>query len=300
MNDKLGFGALASPEDERDFGPEDLGGAAPEVYPVSWAADVSMVPVYSQGKLPACGGHAGATLYGILENLGESLSPRFVYALCKKIDGAPNSQGTFARAILQVLQKYGVCSDDFFPNDVTLPYEEYSDWTKIPAAAYVDGLKRRIGPYARLTDLSFAGIKNAIYDHKLVLILAQVGDSMWTAPNGEPSWKAADILPLRPPAPVIDGHFWIDYGYLAADADFRNSFGAEWGSNGNGLYGEDYEPFIKEAWVAQLPTPPVLPPAPIIPVTVSAARDWLANVAEWLANLSIWIKGLQKKQTINQ
>ena len=259
-------GGIPSPHDPRDFKPSDLGTGAPT--PEKYSPDIANIPVYMQDQQPACGGHAGTTLYGILAALGTNLSPRFVYALCKKIDGIPDQQGTTGRAIMQVLQKYGVCTNDLFPNDTSLPYAQYADWALIPNAAYVDALSRRIGAYAKLPTTDFQSVKDAIYQNKAVLILGQVGATWWT-----PSWSATDILPLKAPNPVVGGHFWVDFGFDILPTDFRNSWSDKWGDNGNGWYDENYSPFIVEAWTAQLPLP-VVPPVP-------------ANVAPTQQNLVI-------------
>ncbi len=291
MTDEIrNFGAIESPKDERDFKPEDLGTAVPEVYPDSWIGDISMVPVYMQGKLPNCGGEAGIALYGILANDAEQLSGRFDYDLDKTLDGVPEVQGTTGRAVMKEGQKYGYCLNSLFPDDTSLDYADFSNASFIPKSAYVNGLGRRLGSYAQLTDLSFQGIKNAIYDHKAVLLMVQLGREWWTNAEGQNSWNAADILPVRPPAQVVSGHFVVAYGYNKTSIFFRNSWSEKWGSNGNGLFDENYIPFIKEAWVADLPTPPVLPPAPN-PVTPATAQSWIDLVLEWLANVSSWLKG---------
>ena len=240
------FGGLESPSDHRDFKPEELlgkSGATPE----SFSCDIAEVPVYMQAKQPACGGHAGTVLFQALAQNGEILSPRFVYALCKKIDGLPDQQGTTARAILQVLQRYGICNDALFPNDTSLSYEQYADYTLIPNAAYVDALQRRIGAYARLENPTYQTIKDSIYQNNVVLILGQIGNEWWT-----PSWAAKDILPLKPPAQVVSGHFWVNYGFDTSTTILRNSWSNHWANTGNGEYAIDYQPFIKEAWIAQL------------------------------------------------
>ena len=290
MDEVKEFGGYQSPKDERDFKREDLGTAIIPQHPISWIGDISNIPVYNQQHQPSCSGHAGSSLIGILSNNGIILSPRFVYALCKKIDGIPDQEGTYGRTIMQVLQKYGVCTDALFPNDTSLSWVDYKDYTKIPPRAYTDALNRRIGAYAQLTDLSFEGIKNAIYNHKVVLILARIGKEWWTSQSGVNSWKPEDILPLRPPAQIVSGHFFVDYGYDQFYMDLRNSWGEDWANKGDGIYKDNYSPYIIEAWVADLPTPP---PAPTITVnpTPQQIKTWTDNLLEWLSNISQWIKG---------
>jgi len=287
------FGAIPSPKDDRDFKPEHLGLGVPVSIPDTWMQDISEVPVYNQSSQPACGGHSGATLYGILSNSSETLSPRFVYALCKKIDGFPGVPGTTGRAIMQVLQKYGVCKDSLFPNDTTLSEQDYADWTKIPPEAYVDALNRRIGAYARVTltgsSADFQTIKNAIYQNKAVLIMAKIGNEWWTDAQGNNTWDPNSLFPLRTPTSTVSGHFVDNYAYSPQFIYFRNSWSSNWGANGNGYYGINYVPQIQEVWIAQLQTPPPVPPAPN-PITPQSQQNWYAAILEWLANVVQWIK----------
>ena len=291
MNDSIkNFGGIKSSKDNRDFEPKHLGLGVPSSTPISWIQDISTIPVYMQNQQPACGGHAGAIFYNILDNLGNNLSPRFVYALCKKIDGLNGQSGTTGRAIMQVLQKYGVCTNDLFPNDTSLSEIEYADWTKISPEAYVDALNRRIGAYAQVNPYDFQTIKDAIYTNKIVLVLADIGREWWTDKNGNNSWTASDIFPLRPPESVVSGHFFVHYGFDKLYLYLRNSWSKLWGNNGNGYYGEDYVPYIIEIWIAQLPTFPVPPSTPIIQneqglqLLVSNTIQWLTSVKQWLSN----------------
>ncbi|MDE1767172.1 MAG: hypothetical protein KGI27_13010 [Thaumarchaeota archaeon] len=254
--------------------------------PETYATDISMVPVYMQGQEPSCAGCAGTSLWQILAQNGDELSFRFVYALAHKImeaDGLPRQQGTTGRSIMQVLQKYGVCSAALFPNDTTLSWEDFMDWTKIPPTAYVDALNRRIGAYAQVTDLSFDGIKQATANHKALMIGMRVGPQMWTAPDGTVSWNPNDLFPVRIPNPVVSGHMVDGYAFTLLAEDFLNSWSKAWGDNGTGYFDESYEPEIFEAWVASLPVPPVpvLPSKPTIP----QEQTWLSALVIWLKNL---------------
>jgi hypothetical protein len=191
---------------------------------------------------------------------------------------------------MQVLQKYGVCTDALFPNDTTLSEQDYADWTKIPPQAYVDALSRRIGAYARVSPTDFQTIKNAIYQNKLVLVLAQIGNEWWTDAQGNNTWNPSSLFPLRTPTNIVSGHFVDNYAYNPQFIYFRNSWSANWGVGGNGYYGANYAPQIQEVWIAQLPTPPPAPPAPN-PADPQNTQTWYANLLEWLANVIQWIKG---------
>ena len=85
---------------------------------IDWAPKMS--PVRDQGEEGVCVGFATASgmkeYQEVLdyEKLVE-LSPRFVYAEAKKIDGVPGLEGTTIRAAMQVLNTKGACQEKFWP-----------------------------------------------------------------------------------------------------------------------------------------------------------------------------------------
>lgn len=231
------LGGLKSSDDARDF----LGsGQTPGAIPTVFSPDYSALPIYNQivgpGGQSACGGASGAKLQNTLLGIGNELSWRFVYALCKKLDGLPADAGTYGRTVMQVLQRYGVCSADLFPNDTSLSPADFADWTKIPQAAFVDGLARRIGPYARVTDLSPLGIKGAVFQNKAILVLK----SPWTPA----SWTQVESH---------TGHFFVLDGYDDTSIRFSNSFGPGWHEHGEGRLEESDLETVLEAWIAYEP-----------------------------------------------
>jgi len=245
------LGHIPSPPDKRDFTLKKvnklIGQAAPT--PPSYFTDISTLPVLYQGKQPACIAHATASGMMVLDNGAYSwdYSPRFLYALCKKDDGF-NGDGTYYRQALKEAQQYGVCDNSQFANDVTVVTPVYDDYKLIPMQAYTTAKQRLVKSYVAVTDLSFQGIKDAIYQNKVVLLGLRVGKEMWTAPNGQTSWAATDVLPLRPPATVVSGHDVMAYGFDENYIYFRNSFGATWGANGNGMFSKNYLPYVQEGW----------------------------------------------------
>ena len=71
----------------------------------------------------------------------EELSFRFVYAVCKSLDGV-SGQGTFPSLAAKVVRKYGVPLAKFCPNDVKLDHEDFVYQRKlsnIPKAAFEIG-----------------------------------------------------------------------------------------------------------------------------------------------------------------
>ena len=73
-----------------------------------------MTPVRNQGEEGTCVAFAGTV--GVKEFLDGKeyskyipLSPRYVYFNCKKLDGIPESEGTYPRVAMKVLSDLGVC-----------------------------------------------------------------------------------------------------------------------------------------------------------------------------------------------
>jgi len=241
------FGFIKSPIDRRDFllGKVQVSVPIPDTY----STDLSQVPILYQKQQPSCIGHATASgLMAIGDTPSRDFSPRFIYALCKKYDGIPNAEGTYYREAVKIVKGYG-CSDNAqFPNDVNLDKDTYKNADLITPDAYDVGQIRIIKAYVQVDDLSFNGIKQAIYQNKVVLMGVKVGTEWWTDKNGNGSWQEKDILPLRPPKQIISGHAILCYGYSNNYIFFRNSFGKDWGRNGDGYFGIEYLPYVQEAW----------------------------------------------------
>ena len=254
--EEISFGNVKSPKDKRDFkiGKVQSPVAIPEVF----MPDYSNLPTYHQSKQPACTAHAAVWMVNYLDfhdvgMLGK-LVPRMIYALSKRDDGIPNEEGTYYRQALKELKDYGVCSDPYFANDVSLSKEEYKDWTKIPQSAYEEGEPRKIASYVALDTITMNSLKQAIYQNKIVLLGMYVGESFWTDKYGNVSWKASDLFPLRSPEPIVSGHAVVAIGYDKDNIYFKNSFGPTWGNNGVGHFNSSYLPYVYEAWtVMDLP-----------------------------------------------
>jgi C1A family cysteine protease len=283
------LGHIPSPKDARDFTllrVNDLTGAVAPI-PDSYSTDLSNVPVLMQGQRPACIAHATAAGMMFQDNGAYSYdySPRFLYALCKRDDGIPRADGTYYRQAFKEAQQYGVCDTLQFPNDISLDTPTYSNATLIPPTAYDAAKQRTVKSYVAITDLSFDGIKQAIYQNKVVLLGVKVGAEWWTDANGNVSWNAADILPLRPPQSIVSGHAILAYGYDQNRIYFRNSWSTEWGANGNGYFGPDYVPFLQEAWTFM----------DLAPEVVANLKTQISLLQKVVALLSQWAKQLINK-----
>jgi hypothetical protein len=208
-------GALKSPKDGRDI---KLGSVqAPVELPETYLPDYSNLEIYNQNGQPACGGHAGARAKATLDYLEDGkvkyYSPRFIYALAKHLDGITGG-GTYTRMIGKILASYGVCDNNLFLNNVSLPYEEYKNYDLITSAAFENAQPRIIKSYAFVgTDVN--SLKQAIYQDKAVILLIY------------PFFKGG-----------TDGHFVFADGWNGDKIRYANSFGMDWGTRGYGWYEE--------------------------------------------------------------
>jgi hypothetical protein len=181
-------------------------------------------------------------------NNDELLSPRFVYALAKSHDGIPDIDGTYYRQGLKEAKDYGVCKNNLFPNNTALPRTNYNDTTKISTDAYEDADIRRIKAYAFVDNLTFEGLKQAVYQNKVVMLAMRVGNTMYTDQEGNITWQENKIMPLKVPDVFEGGHAVVAIGYDKDYIYFKNSWGPTWAKGGTGYFDKSYAPYIYEAW----------------------------------------------------
>ena len=251
-------GALKSPEDYRNV---DLASvmAPPATFPDSYFVDVTRLPTWNQRLLGACVGHAAGKYAQKAEETESGqikpMSARFLYAISKAIDGW-SGEGTYPSLMIKQWKKYGCATEDTCPNNTTLQHETYCydrNINNIPKAAFDEAKQYAIKSYA-FPQLTEDGLKNAIINANGCLLLMQVDKNWWTDKNGKRSFKAEDILPLRPPVNPT-GHELYLYGWDTIDGRVRfwifNSFGKEWGINGVGnFFFDEYKKYLSEAITA--------------------------------------------------
>lgn len=255
------FGARKSPYDSRDFQlGEIVRTGLPTIPPETYFLDIANLPVWHQHKIGACVGHAWGKSQQYCEYAETGkvipLSARFLYAVSKCLDGAPE-EGTYPRLTAKVLKDYGCATEATVPNDTLLDHETYvynRDITKIPKDAFDEAKQYGINGYA-FAKLTEQGIKEAIYYAGLkrqgVVMLLLLGDSFWTDINGNVTWAKDAILPIRPPANVVSGHEVYPIGFEQVGERlkiwFLNSWSKDWGDNGKGWFWYDeYKDFIQE------------------------------------------------------
>lgn len=236
---------------------EELTTAPAPAEPTYSDPDFFSTPILMQGLSPECGGFSVAFALAYLLKLQTPLSGSFTYAFEKTVDGVPDAQGTTINALGDAAQTAGSCLLNLFPDDgaTTLPNGQPNNGTptlySVATQAAIQDAATRAGFLKLfLADLSWTGLQSAIARYGAVIVEAEVGAEWYEAVNGKASWAAADILPIRPPAKVIDSHFFTLGGeYSETQIFFANEWSEEWGQKGFGYLGPDYIPFIKNAVV---------------------------------------------------
>lgn len=255
----LGFGSLPSPADYRDIALSSV--VAPADQPAKYFVDISKLTRRNQRKIGACVGHAGSTYKQKLDELDTKsiilLSPRFLYGICKCIDGAPG-EGTYPRTSMSVLKNHGVCTDATLPNDTTLDHEAYVMSRQLAnfSAYMADAAKYKIASYANVDVTNIDGVKQGIILGNGFSGLVKVGPEWYSDKNGV-TWDPSRILPIKAPSTVISGHQVYFYGYedsadgLDTKVYFLNSWSEQWGENGTGwFWWSEYRSYLIEGYTA--------------------------------------------------
>ena len=235
------------------------GGAIPPEWKPS---DAMNLPINMQGRTGSCGGHAAQ--YRFVRKLYQKmnqylpLGPRSAYALDKLVDGLPATQwGTTIQALAKEMVAYGIALEAAFPDDVSLGSQDYGNYSLMSDQVRQDALTRATGEqYFFLgRNPSMDTVKEAIFGHGDVILEVQLGKEWYTAANGKTSWSASDILPLRPPATVLDGHFIYVPCYDQDGLYGPNSWSKAWGNKGWFWMQENYVPYIVDGVVfSKVPT----------------------------------------------
>lgn len=197
--------------------------------------------IEDQKQTPSCGAHAGQSVKQILESFEGS--PEYLWKKIKLIDGIPPESGTTMDAIFKVLQKTGITSITLMPNNSLQSVKDYTDPSTISPAMDSEAQNHKVGPYAFTFNPTLEQLKQAIYDHKAVIMLLRVGAEWWRdKTNTFSTWQEKDILPLRTDIPITSGHFVTAFAYDENYIYFINEWSDAWGKKGLGYFGADYMP----------------------------------------------------------
>lgn len=208
---------IPSPRDERDY---LLSSYAPVIvrYPEECPAPFDL-DILNQQQEPSCVGFSlsGIKQYNELrERTYRIFDGNWIYREAKKIDGIPNFAGTYLRSGLQVLKDVGAKTG-----------------TEDPSIY-------RIASYAKVDDLTFEGLKKAIFLYGVVLVGYRGSNQGWASETvrpanpGETQWAHAVYL------------VGYDKNYLYG----HNSWGTNAHNQGRFRVPKSYLPF--EAWTILL------------------------------------------------
>ncbi|MGI5920505.1 MAG: C1 family peptidase [Syntrophomonadaceae bacterium] len=228
---------IPSPYDPRDYKYLHLIGTLAEepVTPVDYREDLP--PVFDQGPRGSCVACVSTWTLKAYEEIKQGdypeggLSTSFLYAMCKKNDGIPFLEGTQPKVAVQILQKYGVCSEEVMP---------YSRLTELPAPLVPDIPEQameaaaafKIQTYAQLCspyDISrnhtIAAMREALKREGPFMIALLVCENFVPDKNYRLPFPAGEIQ---------GGHAVGIVGDLPDHQCFilRNSWGTGWGENG--------------------------------------------------------------------
>lgn len=216
-------GLIPSPDDNRDLLTSKI---IPPIkrYPKECPAPFDLTH-FDQDGTPRCVGYSGAPIKEYLEKRERNnvvFDGDWLYKKCKEIDGHPELKGTYLRALMKVLQKFGA---------------KPLNGTEAEAEKY------KISAYARVDDLSFESIKKHIFVYGIVL-------AGFTGSNE--GWRTAYVRPPKA-GEKIWNHATDLKAYLEKYHIGQNSWGEKWGDKGDFYVPKGYQPF--EAWVVLVDYP---------------------------------------------
>ncbi len=165
-------------------------------------------------------------------------SEQWLYWNCKKIDGIPESEGTYIRTVMKVLNKIGVPAEKAWPyTDDSISIGKPKSWANLVARWAVVGSYWSVG---NLTELKIALVDGP------VIIGVPVFAEWWRPPNGIINYPSQ-------PSQIYGGHAICVIGYDDNKQliKFKNSWGT-WGDQGYGYLSYRYiNDFLWSAWVAR-------------------------------------------------
>ncbi len=226
-----GFGFIPGESDPRDYVFGVSGAAIPDEYlPEVKAA------VHDQGQINNCATHA---LSAALENsLGGKIGFGWYYG--NRRYSEHKGQGTIERDLLKAAQKDGGLSWEKYPYEEEMP-AAMERFEKVADGMLAAALKLSIGNYWALR--SFDEVRRALYEGKFVQLGLQLfaGIKKVTAENPvlpEPSISGTQVEEW------LGGHMVWATGYCVKNGvrciRCRNSWGEDWGENGNFYVPEGY------------------------------------------------------------
>jgi len=257
---EYGFGLIPSPKDVRDFKITDLPLEAAATLPPRYLAwtNANKPVVLNQGNTPMCVAYSNSATRQFQEFVDKGtrfdFNEAWLYKQCKAIDGIPNTAGTYIRAAMKIMKDKG------------FPTVRYSDGRDAP--------KHKISAYYAVP-VTVNDIKRSVKTYGPVNIGSQWFKS-WLTPMAGGRLPAPDV--------TVGGHATVIWGWDDTLGCFyvRNSWGSNWGRNGDFLLPYSYIKYIFESWRAiDLPDKEVTPPAPPAPEPSPIKARLRSNLARF-------------------
>lgn len=248
------FGFKPSKPDHRDYIYGKIMGESTNL-PKRFMFD--RIPILEQ-RIGNCVGQSSRSIKKVQERINYptknlDFSPDFVYAICKKVDGIPNEEGTYPRVAMKVLQKYGAALEHLYPEQTDgIHLDDINQEALDNAKTY------QIGAYAKIQTID--EIKQAIVNGSPVMAGLILTDNFLKPENGFVNLPEGYFIGGH--AVALDG-FDDDMTYTYKDGTtlkgffrFINSWGSDYGDNGYGYlpyewvnYSNDLGmKFFSEAW----------------------------------------------------
>jgi len=247
-------GVVKDIPDERDFlfGISPIFEAQRASLPrkVDWSNELS--PIKYQGRKGACVAFSAVGLkewHEQKEHLAEvadgkrdnrkgipyfDLSEQWVYHNCKKIDGIPNTSGTYLRTALKVLHKIGV------PTEAGWKYTDSPDIGKPESWSHMVAKWNRIGSYESINSLQ--ELKSALCDSPVMMGM-EVFEEMVK------SRLVGGVVPMpNKSSRRFGGHAVLAVGFddKTGLIKYKNSWSRFWGEAGYGYIHYDY--YVRYVW----------------------------------------------------
>ena len=251
---KFSTGCTPSPLDTRDIKLSQVQTAIPlRDLPESYTIPYQLL-VLNQNGFPACVGFSCASLKAEKERREQNLMDfdgKWIYDECKKVDELPNVKGTFLRLGLKILKDKGAKPLNLNENEAG---------------------KYRIGGYVTVDDVSFEGLKKAIYQNG-ILIAGFRGSNA--------GWQSAYVRPPKT-GEELWGHAVALIGFNKNYLIGQNSWGESWGDKGLFYVPKDYSCFEAWACLVDLPNDFIKVEKPIHNFTKDMKLGWKGTEVEWL------------------
>lgn len=266
------FGSIPSKKDERTVKAKNLARSSTTTLPEKFIVPLKKYPLnemIDQQRIGICTACARTRAQEEYHSDGVRLDEYWSYVMQKVLVDDPDFdgihfEGSSALTALKTANRYGTPDKTMlekYPLKVDGTYKEFWDdfkktyKGKIPKEVLDNATLHKIPGYYQI-DITPSAIAKELYAGKVLIIRVDVGDNFY-----RPSWKAKDLLPLRAPDPVENGHLMSlnGYMYINDNGDIElsgpNSWGTRWCPD-NKKYGagyyyfhlKTYKKYLTEVW----------------------------------------------------